>query len=66
MALSKIPSGEKIWVKYYENDKLCFVTTSNKTRDYYKLYSVTNDELIYTKHKSSNPIDLEKHIKHIT
>ncbi len=59
----KIPENEQIWVQFVHKDEITHIITSTKLRDFYYLYQVKNNKLIKTKHKSENPIDLEKYIK---
>lgn len=57
----KLPTNEILWTQYLNNkDKVIHIITSDKHRDTYKLYKVEGDNLIYTKHKASDPRDLER------
>ena len=57
----KTPKNEILWVQIFDlQDKLTHVITSDLHRDTYKLYKVEGDNLIYTKHKASDPRDLER------
>jgi len=58
-----IPKSEEICVWHYTEDRnvLMFITT----RDYkgmYKLYSVDNGVVTFTKKKSKNPLDFDDYI----
>ena len=57
----KTPKNEILWVQIFNlQDKLTHIITSDKHREIYKLYKVEGDNLIYTKHKASDPRDLER------
>lgn len=57
----KIPTNEILWTQYLnDKDEVTHIVTSDKHRDTYKLYEVKADKLEYTKHKSSDPRDLER------
>ena len=57
----KTPKNEILWVQIFDlQDKLTHIITSDKHRDTYKLYKIEGDNLIYTKHKASDPRDLER------
>ena len=59
----KVPKNEILWVQYLHKGKVIYVTTSTMMRDTYFLYKVEDDgKLVKTRHKSSNPQDLEKFI----
>ena len=59
----KIPKNEILWLSAIdENGCVTYVITSDQHRAAYKLYEVDGDKLVYTKHKSSNPRDLDKWI----
>jgi hypothetical protein len=58
----KIPKNENVWVQYIQDDKVTHIITSTKMRDIYYLYKIDDNKLVKTKHKSSNPVDLEKWI----
>lgn len=59
----KVPKNEILWVQYWHKNKVIYVITSTRMRDTYFLYKVENeDKLIKTRHKSNNPLDLEKFI----
>lgn len=61
--LKLIPKNETLWLQALDKDNnLTHVITSDQHRDYYKLYEVTEDKLIYTKHKSNDPTDLYRYI----
>lgn len=61
--LKLIPKNETLWLQAFDKDNsLTHIITSDQHRDYYKLYEVTKDKLIYTKHKSNNPTDLYKYV----
>ena len=56
-----IPKNETLWVKYLnDSNMVTHVITSDKLRATYKLYAVKADKLEFTKHKSSDPRDLER------
>ena len=58
-----IPKNETLWLQAFDKDNnLTHVITSDQHRAAYKLYEVDGDKLTYTKHKSSNPRDLDKWI----
>ena len=62
-----IPKSEKIAVRYYmengiENNLLKYIITVDRFKNY-KLYEYKDEQAIYTKHKSDNPLDLNKYIK---
>ncbi len=60
----KTPKNEILWVQIFDlQDKLTHVITSDLHRETYKLYQVNGDNLTYTKHKTTNPLDLEKYIQ---
>lgn len=60
----KTPKNEILWVQIFDlQDKLTHVITSDLHRETYKLYQVNGDSLTYTKHKTTNPLDLEKYIR---
>ena len=57
----KAPKNETLWVQFLNNsDVVTHVITSDKLRMTYKLYEVKGDKLEFTKHKSSDPRDLER------
>jgi hypothetical protein len=57
----KIPNKEILWLQWLdENDNTTYIITSDTHRDSYKLYQVNGDNIIYTKHKSDDPRELEK------
>lgn len=57
----KTPKNEILWVQYLGSGfTVTHIITSDKHRDTYKLYKVEGDNLIYTKHKASDPRDLER------
>lgn len=67
---NQIPRGEMICLRYVnQNDEVTYVVTASKVmgkyqEEYvYKLYKVDGEELVYTKHKASSPLDLEKYFK---
>lgn len=56
-----IPKNETLWVQYLNHsDVVTHVITSDKLRTTYKLYEVKTDKLEFTKHKSTDPRDLER------
>ncbi len=58
-----IPNKELLWAQYLDtNGNPTHAITSDAHRDTYKLYKIEGNNLFYTKHKSSNPTDLEKWI----
>ena len=60
----KTPKNEILWVQIFDlQDKLTHIITSDLHRETYKLYQVNGDNLTYTKHKATNPLDLEKYIQ---
>lgn len=59
----KTPKNETLWVQILDSkDNVTHIITSDKYRDTYKLYAIKEDKPIYTKHKSSDPRDLDKWI----
>lgn len=59
----KAPKNEILWVQHLHKGNVIYVITSTMMRDTYFLYKVEdNDKLVKTRHKSSNPQDLEKYI----
>ena len=50
--------NEILWVTYIENNKPIYFITSDKLREFYKLYN-SNKKLIK---QSKNPVELEKFI----
>lgn len=59
----KSPKNEKIWAQYCVDGTVLYVITSTAVRDIYYLCEVVDGKCIKTKKKSSNPLELEKHIK---
>lgn len=57
-----VPKGEKVWVSIYDGDNIIYLIASNKLRQDYKLYKIDNGRAVYTQHKSSNPLELEKFV----
>ena len=56
-----IPKNETLWLQVLDKDNnVSHIVTSDKNRTVYKLYQLDNNKLIYTKHKSSDPRDLER------
>ena len=56
-----IPKFEKIMVRYYkENDILDYIITTDRYRNY-KLYYYKDGQAVYSKHKSSDPLELEEY-----
>ena len=67
---NQVPRGEMICLRYLnQEDDVTFVVTASKVSgkfqdEYvYKLYKVQDDKLVYTKHKASSPLDLEKYTR---
>lgn len=59
----KIPTNEILWTQYLnDKDEVTHIVTSDKHRDTYKLYKIESDKPVFTKHKSSDPHDLEQYI----
>ena len=60
------PKNETLWVQYIAPDgTVTHIITSDKHRDTYKLYKIVDNKPVYTKHKSDNPLDLDKYIKEV-
>ena len=62
----KVPKGERLWVTYEDDDKTprYVVTTKGFLRDYYYLYSVSEDGSLKKLGKDKSPIELEgKYLK---
>lgn len=59
----QLPKGEIAWVKGCNSDgTLCYVITSNKTRDHYFLYALENE--VWKKvAKARSPITFEGRVK---
>lgn len=56
-----IPKNEILWVQYLGADfTATHIITSDKHRDTYKLYKIEGGDLVYTKHKASDPRELER------
>lgn len=56
-----IPKNEILWLQLLNNsNEVTHVITSDLHRTTYKLYEVKADKLEFTKHKSSDPRDLER------
>lgn len=58
----KIPKSETLWVQYMNKGNVTHFITSNTYRDKYFLYEVNDGQIIKTKHKADNPLDLEKYL----
>lgn len=57
-----IPKSEELSVQIYDAEsRLRYVITIDKSSNY-KLYEVNGKNAVYTKHKSVNPLRLEKFI----
>lgn len=61
-----VPSTETVWLQVLKQDTdiVLYVVTSDKLRQWYKLYSVVDNKAIYTKHKARDPRELDKYIKY--
>ena len=57
-----VPKNETVWLSICNDGNITHLITSDKLRQSYKLYKVSDGKAVYTKHKSSNPLDLEKFI----
>lgn len=61
-----IPKNETLWVRYLDlSGAVTHIITSDKHRDTYKLYKIVDNKPVYTKHKSDNPLDLDKFRKEV-
>ena len=59
-----IPKNETLWLQVLDKDNnVSYIITSDKNRTVYKLYQLDNNKLIYTKHKSADPRDLERWVE---
>ena len=59
-----IPKNEILWLQLLNNsNEVTYVITSDLHRTTYKLYKVKADKLEFTKHKSSDPRDLERWVE---
>lgn len=58
-----LPKNETLWVQYMSKGQVTHIVTSSKFRDKYYLYEIKDGLPVKTKHKSDNPLDLEKYIK---
>ena len=61
-----VPSTETVWLQVLKQDTdiVLYVVTSDKLRQWYKLYSVADNKATYTKHKAQDPRELDKYIKY--
>lgn len=58
-----IPKSEQIAVRHCNEDSvLVYIITVDRFKNY-KLYEYKGEQAVYTKHKSDNPLDLNKYIK---
>ena len=58
-----IPKSEEIAVRHYKEDGiLTYVITVDRYKNY-KLYEYKDGQVVYTKHKSDNPLDLDEYMK---
>ena len=61
-AVQGVPKNETVWLSICNDGNITHLIASDKLRQSYKLYAVNDGKAVYTKHKSSNPLELEKFI----
>lgn len=61
--INGIPKSEEIAVRHCKEDgTIKYIITIDRFKNY-KLYEHSDEQAVYTKHKSDNPLDLNEYMK---